>query len=212
MYYMGAMDNQELALRVSQYPYTKDVIPGSGNWYYTQVDKKNVKESDIAFFEENAAKYYWHNNVMSDDKYTFDGWPLIIESSNNHNHTLSPVADKDGYVTFENPWEGGKFKVRESEIGDSVSHSAASAMDYLQVLGSTYSPTYLYGFGRECIGKRDDGAFAPILKINLNQKMVDYGAFKYEDLPIYDGVPLPSSVTPNVFVDNTFSHTLMQGT
>lgn len=51
MYYIGAMDNQELAVRVSKYPYTKDVIPGSGNWYYTQVDKKIVEEDDKVFLK-----------------------------------------------------------------------------------------------------------------------------------------------------------------
>lgn len=178
-----------LITRVAKYPRTYGYVGATGCWHYTQIEKDLVSNpDDIEFFNSHQTKMsqsgWFGKNVCWEGRWTFDGTDRAslnnIKEWSGGRHTLSPIGqDDDGNFIYENPWEGGKFKVRESEIGDSVSHSAVSSVEYLQVLGSTYSPTYLYGTSRIPIGG-NDGAFTPPFK--AKDLIAEYGTVNCDDV------------------------------
>lgn len=123
---------------------------------------------------------------MSDDKYTFDGWPLIIHHSIN---TKGDFVESTGTTVGNHSW-----------VGDSTSKAPALNFDYLQMMGSTFSPTFLYGYARYTAANDvDRGSDAPPIAIEAVREhgTIPYILPRISSLDQYNPLnwgPPPSSV------------------
>lgn len=153
------MNSNELKTRVSKYKYSTGFIGATGGWHYTQLEKFLVSDpDDVGFFDKNVTEVdesgYYGSKIDWNGKWTFDGSPSeLLNYSSVYAGGVDWSAIKvDGpYVESLTIVEGKIWKDVEpgtygQPLGDSVSKGFSLGLEYLQVMGSTFSPTY-YGHG-----------------------------------------------------------------